>query len=194
MSHFNLLRHAHTIQNGPPKVYQGRLDVPISAKGIEQCAEVSHDFSWVKYVVASPALRVQQTIEHVFKNAETPPLIQQDERLWEINNGWFSGLSIKQVEARDRALHEKWLSKPGECRPGDGENLTEMQDRIIESLTSIYDEHKGHLPETLIVTHGGVIRVATLTSAKKSLNEFHKLDVGNVSLHKLDVASVIHDI
>jgi len=181
------LRHAHTVWNGPPKRFQGRADVPLSDKGIKQCQALQGEFKWVKRIVASPALRVRQTLETLFENAPNSPSITYDENLWEIDNCDYSGKLIEEVKLQYPENFNTWMTRPGEVRPGNGETLLDLLTRAILSLRSL----KQHpLEGTLVATHGGIIRVLMLATQNRSLNEFHELTVENLHRFTLNMTQI----
>lgn len=191
MQKIQLIRHAHTDHNGPPKRFQGRLDVPLSNKGRLQCKQSQNLFTGITHVLASPAHRVRETLEILFEHSTNPPKITYDERLWEINNGWFSGKLESEVEEIDFTAYNKWINSPADIRPGGGELLSEMLQRTIESLSS-YNKEYGFNDNTLVATHGGIIRVLSLHSQKKNLNEFHSLNVKNLQQTNIDLNDVLY--
>lgn len=172
-----LLRHAHTVWNGPPKRFQGRANSELSERGIEQCRSQKQNFQWVQRIVASPAKRVQQTLQYIFEDRASLPDMTLDANLWEINNGWYSGLLLEEVKARDSENLKAWFDTPGEIRPGGGETLLDMLCRASSALNNARDLP---LEGTLVATHGGIIRVLTLALQNRSLNDFHDLNVGNL--------------
>ena len=186
-SNMVILRHAHTDHNGPPKRFQGRLDVPLSEKGFAQARAEKSKYTWVKQVVASPALRVQQTVQTLFEDRETAPPVTLDANLWEIDNGWFAGKLVDEVRQIDAAHLQTWFNTPADINPGGGEFVLDMLIRAICALRKI--EILG-VEGTLIVTHGGIIRVLTLALNDLSLNDFHKLNVENLHALTLSVDNI----
>lgn len=179
-----LLRHAHTNHNGPPKIFQGRLDVDLSERGKKECIQLSGKFEWVKEVVASPAKRVRQTLEYTFGERLNQMQVSFDENLWEIDNGWFSGLSESQVERKAPVHYKLWCEKPDDCRPGGGETLDEMLSRALDSIEKIRQKYSCS-EHVLVVTHGGIIRVLKLYYLNLSLSKFHELNVQNLDMFTL---------
>jgi broad specificity phosphatase PhoE len=177
-----LIRHAHTIWNGPPKRFQGRTDVPISKKGIADCIELSTRIHPPDHIVCSPALRCRQTLQNLFPINATP--IYYDERLLEINNGFFSGLLESEAAARYPAMFKLWKESPDRVRIGDGETLQEMQTRVFSAIEDITYHH--HNEEVLVLTHGGPIRILLLALQKKPLKQFHSLVIPNLERIRLD--------
>jgi len=176
-----LIRHAHTIWNGPPKRFQGRADVGLSEKGLKQCRDAGEQFSWVKRIVASPARRVQETIQYLFEGRDVPN-ITLDSNLWEIDNGWYSGKFAHEIEDIDLENFQLWNTRPGEVRPGNGESLLDM---LCRAATALKRFETFPSDGTLVVTHGGIIRTLTLALNQMSLNDFHQLEVNNLHCFSL---------
>jgi broad specificity phosphatase PhoE len=174
---FPLLRHAHTVFNGPPKRFQGRMDVALSDKGIAQTRAQKHQFDWVHHVVASPAMRVRQTYQYLFEDRTEPPSIRYDADLLEIDNGWFSGKLVDEVKALDVKHLQTWLDHPADIHPGGGESLAEMLIRAQNAVQNIMPSEREGL---LVITHGGIIRVLALWLTGRPLNDFHQLNIGNL--------------
>ncbi|MEP1230580.1 MAG: histidine phosphatase family protein [Litorimonas sp.] len=181
-SHLTFIRHAHTVWNGPPKRFQGQNDVDLSDKGLKQCEQMQGELSWVKRIVASPAKRVNQTINKIFETTENPPPIVTNPNLWEIDNGYYGGKFTHEVKEQFPENYHQWMNTPGNARPGGGETLLDLLTRAILSIRMI---RRGPIDGTLVATHGGIIRVLMLAEQNRSLNEFHQLTVDNLHMLKL---------
>lgn len=179
-----LLRHAHTKHNGPPKIFQGRLDVSISEAGKQQCIDARDQFKWVTHITASPAKRVRESLHYLLGERLNDIEVSFDDDLWEIDNGWFSGMSEGEVKKKDPELYQQWCDAPHNCRPGGGETLNEMQTRALAAISRIkeFEKNSGN---TLVATHGGIIRVLKLHYKNLPLSEFHRLDVKNLDTFTL---------
>ena len=172
------LRHAHTAWNSPPKVYQGRTDVPLSEQGRASARDLAPGFPAVEIVYSSPARRCLQTIDAIF--GSDLPRLYTDERLWEMDMGYFSGMQFDQVEARYSREHNIWRNRPADIRPGDGETLGELRQRLVAFLEHICRPAKTR-EDVLVVTHGGPIRMLHCLAEQCDMNEFHKFSVPNLS-------------
>lgn len=174
------IRHAQTTHNRPPKRYQGRLDVSLSDEGVMDARRHSAQFGWARRIVSSPARRCRQTLDALGLSDRE---IRFDERLWEIDVGRWEGREVQRVAAEDEQAHERWKSRPDTTSPGGGENLIEMRVRCFAAINDIFAD-TSDVP-TLVVTHGGPIRLWTLALAARPLSEFHTLEIGN--LHSLTI-------
>lgn len=172
-----LLRHGHTIWNGPPKRFQGRADVPLSDKGRADCIELSKTILQPDEIICSPAIRCQETARLVFPDHAVSHI---DERLWEIDNGYFSGLLETEVAVKYPYEYKIWRERPAEIRPGGGELLSELFSRFLAAL----DDLKARAADqnVMVVTHGGPMRLVYMTQQSQSFNELHNTKVENLHL------------
>ena len=69
-------------------------------------------------------------------------------------------------------------------RPGGGESLQEMQNRVFAAIKDIFTSNNNKI--TYVFTHGGVIRCFLLAYNNESLDNFHNLDIDNLALIELD--------
>lgn len=175
-----LLRHAHTIWNGPPRRFQGRADVSLSEAGKTACLELRSSLNiQPNQVISSPALRCQETARLLFPDHN----IALDERFWEIDNGYFSGLTENEVAQLYPNQWTTWQTTPSQIRPGDGELLSEMLERLIHAIN---DWTKlSHDKDIIAVTHGGPIRVLKLYFDNQNLDMFNQTHCTNLELFKL---------
>ncbi len=173
-----LLRHAHTDWNGPPRRLQGRTDIGISDLGWAEATALGRSIGRPDRIVTSPARRCLETIAAMFGDCAPKP--RTDARLWEIDLGSFTGLSEDEAAQYDGMAWREWLATPGRVRPGGGESLSEMQFRVaaaVAALASAIDDRG----LTLVVTHGGPIRVLTCAFEGLSLDQFHAIAVDNLA-------------
>jgi broad specificity phosphatase PhoE len=100
-----LLRHGETLANSEGR-FQGRLESPLSPRGLEQARAVGHRMAalvaadpggWV--VETSPLGRAQQTAAIVAK-AVGLPAPRVDPRLVEVDYGALEGLTRPEADAR----------------------------------------------------------------------------------------------
>lgn len=175
-----LLRHAHTEWNGPPRRLQGRADIGLSEQGWDEAAALGRRLIVPDRIVSSPARRCRETIEVLFGRRAPAPTF--DERLWEIDNGRFAGLTEAEAGMRYAREWHLWRTTPARIRPGGGETLVEMQARVAAAIGALEDAIDDERA-TLVVTHGGPIRVLRCFYEGRDLNQFHALRVGNLATY-----------
>jgi broad specificity phosphatase PhoE len=157
-----LVRHGETDFNVAQRL-QGRYETSLNARGRQQagaCAGILRDLfgrdgrAADDYAyVSSPLLRARETMELVRAALGVdPPAYALDDRLQEISYGDWEGLTLSEVAARDPqvlALRErdKW-----DFVPAGGESYSNVARRVADWYASI-------ALDTVVVAHGGVVRV-----------------------------------
>lgn len=171
---FILMRHGHTIWNGPPMRHQGIQNSPLSPSGLRNAESLAGKFE-ASYLISSPAGRCLETCQAVFQRQ--PDMC--DPRLWELNMGWFAGLTREEVAAKDPEHFRLWQDQPDMLAPGDGETLAQLQDRVFQGLLEGCHSHSSEESLTFLV-HGGVMRVMVCLATGLSLGAYHRLRVENL--------------
>ena len=138
-----IVRHGQTDWNLEGR-YQGRIDIELNSKGIEQAETIREELKDIKFdkVFSSPLKRAYKTAQIITNNP-----ITTDERIIERCNGKLEGkLKTETVDAVD-------FTDPNESRLGI-ETLPDFRKRISDFLDLITTEYKNQ--NVLIVTHAGV--------------------------------------
>ena len=149
---FVFLRHGETAFNKEGRL-QGHSNVPLNETGMSQARAAAalladHAFS---RIVASPAIRVQQTLAPLRDQVDVP--VHVDEELMEFFVGSFEGRTIASIR-EEFAVDgwEGWLS----IMPDDADKWDEFQLRVCSAVARWTDRHPD---ETLLfVSHGLVFR------------------------------------
>lgn len=141
-----LLRHGTTAYNDERR-YQGRLDIPLSSRGLAALKRADFDPGAV-YV--SPLRRAKQTAAVLFPEAE---LVEVPD-FREMDFGAFEGRNAQELA--DDPAYRNWVE--GGClaqTPG-GESKAEFSDRVCGAFAAIVgaalDAEKSQL---VILAHGG---------------------------------------
>jgi broad specificity phosphatase PhoE len=157
-----LVRHGETDFNVAQRL-QGRTETSLNANGRRQAGESAgvlrdliarerHQPGDYPYV-CSPLRRARETME-ILRSALglDPNAYNVDARLAEIAYGEWEGHTLPEIQARDpdvltRRERDKWDFKP----PG-GESYREVAKRVAEWYATV-------TRDTVVVAHGGVVRV-----------------------------------
>lgn len=148
-----LIRHGETEWNAAAR-FQGALDSPLTAKGIEQAERCARRLESVaidvQAVFASPLGRARQTISIITSVGKFPPTIW-DDRLAEVSLGSWDGLTDVDIDAQwpgllDGATPFDWF-----FRSPDGERY----DAAVDRATRWLDDLRG----VVVVSHGLIGRV-----------------------------------
>ena len=165
-----LLRHGRTTQ---PGTYTGISDVQLSKSGEEQVSALSSLFSSHNFdrCYSSPLIRCRSTFEALGIDNDCV----YDERLREINFGQWEGLTFKQVETQFPGQLDLWKTQKQKFHFPNGDLLSDFSSRIEEWFEELL---RGDFERVLIVSHGGVIRVALC----------HLLGIGNEFLFSFTIS------
>ena len=175
-----LVRHGQTEFNLARR-YQGALDSPLTALGVEQAGWMGALLATLvdpgTPIVSSPLGRARRTAEIIAEAARlSPPAL--DPRLAEVSLGVWDGLTDEDIDfafpgARDGTSRWDWyFASP------DGERYEAMAARLGEWLT----EAKGPL---VAVSHGVAGRVIRGLYAGLDRDEALKLDVPQDAVFRL---------
>ena len=149
----------------------GRLD--ISAENAT--AEAARLWSWLPSglpVWSSPLLRCRVLAD------ELHPQPRIDERLAEMDFGAWEG---RPWDTIPRAELDAWAADVGGYAPPGGESPRELQRRALDFVAGL------NVPEAIIVTHAGVIRVLLAHWRGLSPAEWPRLVFGYGSLTTVEV-------
>ena len=151
-----LIRHGE-VADANPRRYNGHIDVPLSANGIEQIKRLA-DFlcaEEIKAVYCSGLDRAVNTAKIIAEPFGLKPVVVDG--LKERGFGQWEGMSFDEVNEKWPDAFMAWADDPLKFSPVGGESTLETRDRVIPVFNKIADDHKGE--EIAIVSHGGVTRV-----------------------------------
>lgn len=170
-----LIRHGETYLS-LKKVYYGKIDTRLTAKGIRQAKEVRKYLSRenVDKVYSSNLKRAFNFAKIAFDGF----IIEVAPELREINFGVFERRTHEQIMKKYRQLYSRWLKDPFTGVIPQGDSLNDFSNRIRSFLKRIIRENSN---KTLaVVTHAGPIRII--------LNDVIRLE--SIWSLKVDLASV----
>lgn len=173
MSHIGLLRHGE-VAGGTR--FRGRLDDPLTPRGWRQMADALADGPRWQAVVSSPLQRCA-AFAHDWAAAHGLPL-RLDARLAEIDFGAWEGHTVAEIHARQPEALGRFWSDPLAYPPPEGEPLAAFAERVQGGWETIQESGR----DTLVVTHGGVIRVLLCRLRGLELRAAPGLEVGHGTL------------
>ncbi|MFZ1575107.1 MAG: alpha-ribazole phosphatase family protein [Chromatiaceae bacterium] len=185
----DLLRHGETL--GGTR-FRGRLDDPLTERGLEQMwAAVGPgdgDGEGIREwdgIVTSPLARCADFARALSQGQGIP--LSLDPRLAELDFGDWEGQTAADLMATDaEALGRFWTDPVAHPPPG-GEPLLAFQGRVLTAWDELLRQDRGD--RTLVISHGGVIRVILCQVLGYPLGRLLELDVGLASLTGLRVRS-----
>lgn len=156
MTDFVLVRHGETVWHADNR-YAGRTDVPLTARGRRQAAELG---AWaagqrLDAVLCSPLSRARLTAEPAAAALGLTPRV--DERLYEVDFGRGDGLTrAEMAEAFPEALAAFLADPVAHHLPG-GEDPAAAADRAVGCLRET--AHKLPDGRVLVVAHSTLLRL-----------------------------------
>jgi alpha-ribazole phosphatase len=175
-----LVRHG-AIAWPQPDCFIGQTDVPLSSEGRSQADLWRDELQNLEFttVWSSDLRRATETAEIIFAGRAAG--VQTCRELREIHLGEWDGLPRNRVRERHPDLWRARGEDLAGFRPPGGESFQDVQERVIQSVTSIAAETPG---DKCIITHAGVIRVLICHVLQMPLTNLFRirLDYGSVSI------------
>ncbi len=163
-----LARHGEVSNTG---AYIGSSDPPLTEAGRMQALSLAHALPLSPLrCLCSPLIRARQTAGIVARYHDLAPEYIADLR--EIDFGRWEGLTFPDIEAADAELVGRWLSEKADFTFPEGENIRGFRRRVCAlapALTALGD--------TLVVAHGGVIRILICYFMGFELDNYLSFDV-----------------
>lgn len=181
MTTLYLIRHGTTDSN-LAGVFQGCLDTPLNARGLEQAAYLGRRFAGAELdrVYVSALKRAQQTAQAICDQTGLGYTVRPD--LNEINLGRLEGRS--NAENREkypeaiRTLHDD----PAAFQAPGGESSRQVYDRVRRAVAEIVAENPGRT--VAVVSHGFSIQTYLNYASGRPYQQLERLIVGNTSVSK----------
>lgn len=175
-----LIRHGETDSNSG-KMFQGRMNTALNAKGHDQSRQMAEFMKSVKLdaIYCSPMLRARQTAAPLAMSQglayRTLDLLQ------EVSFGDWEGVPFTEIHKQSPEAMTTFLERPGDFTPPNGETFAQAQERWFKALDYIISR-EGHDKNIAIVSHGGIIRLQICSFLGIPLNNLWKMAVRNVSV------------
>jgi broad specificity phosphatase PhoE len=156
-----LARHGQTAYNAEGR-FQGQGAVPLNETGRAQAAALAEQALAYEFVAlwCSPLLRARETADIVARRIGLTP--REDARLMETDAGDWTDRSFAEVQAETPEEFARFKDgDPTFAFPG-GESFAQQGVRVAGAF---HDIKRAEAP-TLVVCHGGVIRIALFQRTK----------------------------
>ncbi len=172
-----LIRHGETRKNVDKKLHSQNDTEELNSTGIIQIKEAAEQIMKFKpsKIYTSLENRAIQSGQLISQQLNIP--IESIDGLQERNWGEFIGKPWTEVQ---RVLDQMSLEERFNYTPPTGESWKEFEARLIKTLNKILEQNGGL--NTVIVTHGGVIRALIPHLLNTPRQESFKYDPENGSL------------
>ena len=157
----HLIRHGQVVGH-EHKRYNGQADVALTDLGIEQyhCLKDRLADTPLSACYTSSLTRCVTGADIICQQFGINPVRRSELR--ELHIGVWEGLTWPEIQTN---WPEEWQARLADLvnfRVPQGENLLDVQARVMPVLEEIVDRHKGQ--EVLVVGHGGVNRIILLNA------------------------------
>jgi len=150
-------RHGETDYNLESRC-QGRLDIPLNAKGLAQAAQLAESLADRHFdiIISSTQQRAKVTADTIAKRLQVPLIT--DELLVEICLGVYEGLTQAEAAAKypDIWARDPLHSSMDDAVPG-GESVKDVEKRVNLALDRIMKDWAGQ--SVLVISHGFTGRI-----------------------------------
>ena len=176
------IRHGETAWNRDTRI-QGHLDIPLNERGLWQAARLAQALrdEPLAAVYSSDLARARQTAQPV---AEAQGLaVIPHTGLRERHFGRFEGKTWAEIEAGWPAQAMAWRQRVPEFAPEGGENLLQLQARVVGTVLELARRHPGE--QVVMVAHGGVMDVLYRAATGQHLQAPRTWALDNAAINRL---------
>jgi len=176
----DLIRHGEPVGG---VLIRGQKDDPLSETGWQQMwSAVAGERPWQR-IVASPLLRCANFARELGLEQNIP--VSLETRLGEIGFGEWEGIDPASLyRSCPEAINNFWLDPTTNPPPG-GEDFTRFQARVSEAWEGIIQDYVG--THTLVVAHGGVIRMIVAQVLGLPASNIFRMDVPYAAVSRIVV-------
>lgn len=171
MARWVLVRHGETDWNKAGRL-QGQTNTTLSVAGRVQVKALRERLRGMKFdaVYTSDLMRTVETTTLLLEGSGLTP--EPTALLREINYGEWEGLTWAEVQERDPERYEEWLRVDPNFEAPGGESLDALMDRAEDFATRA--RQAGGDGNTLIVTHGGIVRTLVMHLLGLDVSHYRK--------------------
>ena len=169
----HLIRHGQVVGHNQ-KRYNGQIDVGLTDLGVEQYHRLKERLADtpISACYTSDLTRCVTGANIICEQFSIEPVRRSELR--ELNIGIWQGLTWLEIQAR---WPEEWQARLNDLvnyRVQQGENLLDVQARLMPVVREIVERHKGQ--EVLLVGHGGVNRIVLLNAIGAPLSRMFNIE------------------
>lgn len=174
-----LVRHGESAGNAEGLLL-GRIDSPLTERGLEQARSLADTVAGATRLVTSPLARARDTAEALGTGLPA----EVDERWIEVDYGEFDGQKLGEIPAE---VWLRWRSDPTFTPPG-GESLAAAGARVREACEELFAEPDGPARgdgTVVVVSHVSPIKAAACWSLGMGDEGAWRLYLANASATRI---------
>lgn len=183
MTELILIRHGETDWNRDLR-FQGQLDVPLNATGLEQARCVAERLAQepMQGLVSSDLQRALQTAQAVAGRvpALDPMLVVA---LREQHFGIAEGLRVPDIKAQFPQAWDQWLRFEADFSFEGGESTRVFHARVLAAVRALAQRHPGQI--LTVVTHGGVLDMVYRSALGLPLSGPRESEIPNAGINRV---------
>jgi len=184
MTELILIRHGETDWNRELR-FQGQLDVPLNAIGLEQARRVAGRLAQesVHQLISSDLQRALQTAQAVAgqMTAQVEPVL--DAALREQHFGVVEGLCVPDIQQKFPQAWAQWVRFDAHYAFEGGECTRDFHARVLAALRALAHRHAGQT--VAVVTHGGVLDMVYRSALGLSLSGPRVSEIPNAGINRV---------
>lgn len=186
MTELVLIRHGETDWNRELR-FQGQLDVPLNAIGLEQARRVAERLAGepMQQLVSSDLQRALQTAQAVAgRQAPGRPLDPfLDAALREQHFGLAEGMRVPDIQAQHPQAWDQWVRFDENYAFEGGESTSVFHARVLAAVRTLAQRHPGQ--KLVVVTHGGVLDMIYRSALGLSLSGPRQSEIPNAGINRV---------
>ena len=186
-----LIRHGETDWNREPARCLGWAEVGLNETGRAQARDQGRALAGLglELIVSSHLRRARETAEIVRGELGGLELVL-DPRLAETHRGEWEQRLYAEIMAEDAGTSREYREHPETFRFPGGESLADQQRRVLAALRDVARDGRA----TLVVTHGGSIRLTRCFLDGRGLADFHESGIANGGADEVPAAGLAERI
>lgn len=179
----HLIRHGQVMGFDQPR-YNGQADVALTDVGVEQYHLLKERLadSHISACYTSDLGRCVAGAGIICREFGIEPVFRRELR--ELNIGIWEGMTWREISER---WPDEWQARLDDLvnyRVPEGENLLDLEARVMPVIAEIVERHKGQ--DVLVVGHGGVNRVILLNAIGAPLSSMFNIEQNYGCLNIID--------
>lgn len=183
MTELILIRHGETDWNRELR-FQGQLDVPLNATGLEQARRVAERLAAqpLDALVSSDLQRALQTARALAQRAgHAEPLLEAGLR--EQHFGMVEGLRVPEIQQQHPEAWAQWVRFDEHYAFDGGECIRDFHARVLAAVQGLAQRHAGQT--VAVVTHGGVLDMVYRSARGLSLSGPRVSEIPNAGINRV---------
>lgn len=176
------IRHGETAWNRDTRI-QGHIDIPLNDQGLWQASRLAQALrdEPLAAIYSSDLARARQTAQAVADVHGLP--VETHTGLRERHFGLFEGKTWHEIETGWPEQALAWRQRVPEFAPEGGENLLQLQARVVGTVLELARRHPGE--QVVMVAHGGVMDVLYRTATGQHLQAPRTWTLDNAAINRL---------